>query len=209
MLALFDGPIYGKRSTMVLDMVDASALLWRLFLRGVDLGDRWNAVADNWEPIAKAGNYAFNDAHAMMAFVGAGRNEAAARVFEAQSEAMRHDGDNAAFTREVGHPVTRAIKAFADGDYTGTVRLLRPVRNIANRFGGSHAQRDLLDLTLLEAAFRSGQTTLARALVAERMETKPTSPSARLLVERATASARTLDEVSGRGPAGRVEPVPG
>jgi hypothetical protein len=84
-LALFDGPIYGKRSTMVLDMVDASALLWRLFLRGIDLGDRWNAVADNWEPIAKAGNYAFNDAHAIMAFVGAGRHEAAGRVFDAQS----------------------------------------------------------------------------------------------------------------------------
>jgi hypothetical protein len=188
-LALFDGPIYGERSTLVLDMVDASALLWRLFLRGVDLGNRWNAVADNWEPIAAAGNYAFNDAHAMMAFVGAGRNEAAARVFEAQSEAMRRDDDNAAFTREVGHPVTRAIKAFADGDYAETIRLLRPVRNIANRFGGSHAQRDLLDLTLLEAALRSGQTPLAMALAAERIETKPTSPSARLFVERATASS--------------------
>ena len=174
---------------MVLDMIDASALLWRLFLRGIDVGDRWNGVADNWEPIAEAGNYAFNDAHAMMAFVGAGRDEAAARLFEAQSEAMRRDGNNAAFTREVGHPVTKAIKAFGDGDYSETVRLLRPVRNIANRFGGSHAQRDLLDLTLIEAALRSGQTPLAVALAAERMETKPTSPSARLLVERATMSS--------------------
>lgn len=189
-LALFDGPIYGKRSTMVLDMVDASALLWRLFLRGIDLGDRWNAVADNWEPIAKAGNYAFNDAHAMMAFVGAGRDEAAARVFEAQSEAMRDEGDNAAFTREVGHPVTKAIKAFGDGNYTETVRLLRPVRNIAHRFGGSHAQRDLLDLTLIEAAFRSGQRSLVMALAAERIETKPTSPLARLFVDRASALAK-------------------
>ena len=51
-LALFDGPIYGNRSTVVLDMVDASALLWRFFLRGIDVGDRWAAVADNWEPIA-------------------------------------------------------------------------------------------------------------------------------------------------------------
>jgi hypothetical protein len=125
----------------------------------------------------------------MMAFVGAGRNEAAARVFEAQSRAMHCEGDNAVFTREVGHPVTKAIKAFADGDYLETIRLLRPVRNIANRFGGSHAQRDLLDLTLIEAAFRSGQTPLAVALATERMETKPTSPSARLFVERATPSS--------------------
>lgn len=87
-LALFGGPIYGKRSSVVLDMVDASALLWRLHLRGVDLGNRWHAVADQWAPIATAGNYAFNDLHAMMAFVGAGRSRAA----EAVLEAARRDG---------------------------------------------------------------------------------------------------------------------
>ena len=35
---------------VALDMVDAAALLWRLHLRGIDVGDRWNAVADNWQP---------------------------------------------------------------------------------------------------------------------------------------------------------------
>ena len=189
-LALFDGPIYGNRSTVVLDMVDASALLWRFFLRGIDVGDRWAAVADNWEPIAAAGNYAFNDAHAMMAFVGAGRSKASETVLEAQAAAMERDGDNAFFTREVGHPVARAIKAFGDGNYAEAVRLLRPIRNIAHRFGGSHAQRDVLDLTLIEAALRSGQTALATALAAERIEAKPTSPLARLFVDRAKAMAR-------------------
>jgi hypothetical protein len=167
-LALFDGPIYGKTSPVILEMVDASALLWRLYLRGVDVGNRWNAVADRWEPVASAGNYAFNDMHAMMAFVGAGRDSAAKAVLEAQQAAMDGSGDNAAFTREVGHAATRAIRAFGDGNYAGTVELLRPVRNYAHRFGGSHAQRDLIDLTLIEAAARAGQDRLAAALLAER-----------------------------------------
>jgi tetratricopeptide (TPR) repeat protein len=185
-LALFDGPIYGARSTIVLDMVDASALLWRLHLRGVDVGDRWRALADNWAPLATAGNYAFNDVHAMMAFVGAGYSKHAAAVLDAQEAAMaRREHDNAAFTREVGHPVAQAILAFGGGDYAETVRLLRPARGIAHRFGGSHAQRDLLDLTLIEAAFRSGHHALATALAAERIAAKPTSPLARLFVERA------------------------
>ena len=72
-LELYDGPIYGTPSTVALNMVDASAILWRLHLGGADVGDRWSALADNWAPMAGAGNYAFNDAHAMMAFVGAGR----------------------------------------------------------------------------------------------------------------------------------------
>jgi hypothetical protein len=186
-LALFDGPIYGARSAVVLDMIDASALLWRLHLRGIDVGDRWDAVADKWEPIAAAGNYAFNDAHAMMAFVGAKRTSSAEAVIEAQHAAMGAVGDNAGFTREVGRAVTMAILAFGEGKYAETVRLLRPVRNIANRFGGSHAQRDILDLTLIEAAFRAGNRLLAAALAAERREAKPASPMARLFVERASA----------------------
>jgi hypothetical protein len=168
-----------------MDMIDASALLWRLHLRGVYVGNRWNAVADKWEPIAAAGNYAFNDAHAMMAFVGAGRTVAAQSVIDAQREAMKKDNDNARFTGEVGHAVTTAIKAFGDGNYAETVRLLRPVRNIANRFGGSHAQRDILDLTLIEAAFRAGDRQLAAGLATERIAVKPASPLARLFVKRA------------------------
>ncbi len=154
-LALYDGPIYGTPSTLALNMVDASAILWRLHLGGVDVGDRWAALAANW-PKAGAGNYAFNDAHAMMAFVGAGLEAPAKTLLEAQREAMRGNDDNAAFTRDVGHPLTLAIKAFGDGNYAETVRLIRPIRAIAHRFGGSHAQRDVIDLTLIEAALRAG-----------------------------------------------------
>jgi hypothetical protein len=184
-LTLFDGPIYGARSRVIMDMVDASALLWRLHLRGVDVGGRWAEVAAGWEPIAGAGNYAFNDAHAMMAFVGAGKTDLQRQVLETQAGAMERPDDNARFTREVGQSLTKAIKAFGDGDYAETVRLIRPVRNIANRFGGSHAQRDLFDLTLIEAAFRSGQQSLAQALSAERVHAKPTSPLAQLFARRA------------------------
>ena len=186
-LALFDQQIYGKGSTLSLNLLDASAILWRLHLGGHDLGDRWSALAQSWEPKAKAGNYAFNDAHAMMAFVGAGRDGSARELVEAQAEAMRGDGDNAGFTREVGRPVTLAIKAFGEGDYRTTVRLLRPIRAIAHRFGGSHAQRDVIDLTLIEAAIRSGNAGLARAMTAERALARPDSPLSGNFVRRAEA----------------------
>jgi hypothetical protein len=107
-------------------------------------------------------------------------------VLAAQDEAMARDDDNAAFTREVGRPVTQAIVAFGDGRYKDAVRLLRPVRSIAHRFGGSHAQRDVLDLTLIEAALRAGKGDLAAAFAAERAAMRPTSPLARLFVQRAT-----------------------
>ena len=186
-LQLFDGPIFGARSSVAMDLLDAAALLWRLHLRGEAVGERWNAVADNWEPFASAGNYAFNDAHAVMAFVGAGRPDRIAEVLDAQDRAMAGEGDNARFTREVGRPVVLGLKAFGDGDYAGCIASIQPIIPIAHRFGGSHAQRDVLDLTVLEAALRVPDPALARAISAERRALKPDSLHARSMFGRARA----------------------
>jgi len=183
--ALYDGPMAGGHSAIALDMVDASALLWRLFVGGVDTGDRWQQVADQWAPHAASGNYAFNDMHAMMAFAAAGRSSDIETLLMAQQEAARGPGDNAGFTRDVGMPATQGILAFADGNYAGAARLLGPLRAIAHRFGGSHAQRDVIDLTLIEAAIRSGDAALADRLTRERMEHRPHSPLSQLFVQRA------------------------
>jgi hypothetical protein len=180
-LALYDGPIYGKHSGVILEMIDASAMLWRLKLLDIDVGDRWEALADTWAPVATAGNYAFNDMHAMMAFVGAGRVNAQEGVLQAQANALQGGGDNPAFIGEVGRAATLAIHAFGEGNFAETVRLLRPIRSHAHRFGGSHAQRDVIDLTLIEAAIRGGHTALAQALTAERLAAKPASAASRKL----------------------------
>ena len=52
-----------------------------------------------------------------------------------------------------------------------------PVRNRAHRFGGSHAQRDLLTLTMIMAALKGNQFGVARALANERIALKPKSAS--------------------------------
>ncbi|TAJ70916.1 MAG: tetratricopeptide repeat protein [Phenylobacterium sp.] len=179
-LALYDGPIYGDRSGMAFDMVDAAALLWRLKLRGVDVGDRWAVLAGNYATQPRGG-YAFDDVHAVMAFVGAGRDAEAEAALAAMAAAVEGPGDNAMFTRDVGLPVAQALTAFGRGEYARTCELLRGVRNRAGRFGGSHAQRDLLDLTLIAAAGRAGETSLERALLAERAEAMPLVKASRSL----------------------------
>jgi tetratricopeptide (TPR) repeat protein len=188
-MRLYDEAIGGTGSAIVLDLVDASAMLWRLDLRGVDVGGRWHALADRWQPMAGAGRYAFNDVHAMLAFVAADRPAAQQAILEAQARAMQEDVDNASFTREVGHPAARGIQAFGQGDFDAAAALLRDIRHHAHRFGGSHAQRDLIDLTLIEAAVRGHDAPLARGLTAERLALRPRSPSAQRLMQRARAMA--------------------
>jgi len=168
-LELVDARILGSESAVVLDMIDASALLWRLHLRGVDVGNRWQALAQRWTAVTDTSHYAFNDLHAMMAFVGAGRGDDAMHLLATQERAaLVFDGDNVQFLRDVGYDATRAIHAFGNGRYGDAVQRLRPLRSHAHRFGGSHAQRDVIDLTLIEAAARDGQQALADALRRER-----------------------------------------
>lgn len=175
-LQIYDASIRPKPSELPLEMLDATALLWRLHLRGADVGDRWKELADKWEKRIEDGYYAFNDMHAMMSFVADGRDRSARWLLDNLVRRLDRGGTNAAMTRDVGLPVCRAIHAFARGNYRMTIEELLPVRPIAHRFGGSHAQRDVLSLTLLEAALRANETKLARALASERTELKPKSP---------------------------------
>ena len=70
-------------------------------------------------------------------------------------------------------------------------RLLRPLRHVSNRFGGSHAQRDIIDWTLTESALRAGQTGMAEALAHERLALRPHSPVNRGFLRRAQATKAT------------------
>jgi tetratricopeptide (TPR) repeat protein len=189
-LRLYDGPIFGNRSQVALDMIDATALLWRLMLLGVNVGERWQPLADNWSRLGRSSHYAFNEWHAMMAFVGAHRTAEQEAVIATLEEAASNAGrDSAAFAAEVGLDAARAMAAFGKGRYTDAVRLLRPLRSSAHRFGGSHAQRDLLDLTLIESAIRAEERHLASALAAERVARRPASPLSRLFAGRAAQLA--------------------
>ena len=105
------------------------------------------------------------------------RDAAAGGARGASASAMAGPATTPPSPRDVGHAAARAILAFGAGDYAEAAELLRPIRSIAHRFGGSHAQRDVIDLTLIEAALRSGQRALAGALAAERSRRATTARS--------------------------------
>lgn len=184
-LALFDGPIHGSRSTLMVDLADASALLWRLQLLGEDVAPRWRTVADCWQGAAEPGLYGFNDFHGMMAWIGDGQHDRGRAWIAAQAEVTPEKaGDQAEIASIVSAPLLDALAAYRDGRFSATVENLRAVRPIAHRFGGSHAQRDLIDLTLIDAALRADEVGLARALINERSMLKPHSAINRRLIAR-------------------------
>lgn len=179
-------------SSVILEGVDASALLWRLKLEGADVGDRFEKLANAWSRASEDAIYAFNDLHAIMAFLGAGRAADVERTLKAMRNAATDSGDNAYMTRKIGLPLAEAFVAFEAGRFGECVEKIVAVRGIAQRFGGSHAQRDVLTLTALHAAIRGGFASTAEALAAERLAHKPQSPWAGRLARQ----ARALNQVA-------------
>ncbi len=187
-LALYDGPIRQEHSHFALDLVDASALLWRLHLTGNDVGSRWDELADAWKQHADGKSYPFNDWHAAMAFLGAERTDDLKRVAHNLRLTATGHSEVAKWARQFGLPLVQGFTAFWRGGYEEAVQHLMPARHIANAFGGSHAQRDIIDWTLAEAAVRGGMRDLARALAHERLTLKPGSRPNRNFLARAAAA---------------------
>lgn len=174
-LELYDTRIRRPASSVVMELLDATALLWRLELYDAGVGDRWQSLANAWEPRIDEAWYAFNDMHAMMAFAGAGRFDLAQRLVDVLEATADARTENGAVTRTVGLPAAKGLLAYAQKRYPEAVAQLAPVRTFAVRSGGSHAQRDVFAQTLLSAAEKSGRRALARAMLNERLELRPGS----------------------------------
>lgn len=189
-LRIYDQGVRSEPSGEQQVLLDAASLLWRLYLQGLDVGDRWCELVALYEKDEEAGFYAFNDVHAMMAFAATGQEIAAKERLDAIEVAVGGNTTNAMMSRLVGLALARAIHAFGKGDYAGSVDALLPLRNRAHVFGGSHAQRDVVHRTLIEAALRAGDGNLARALTQERGALRPECPFTWKLAERARLSER-------------------
>ncbi|MGE0402634.1 MAG: tetratricopeptide repeat protein [Kofleriaceae bacterium] len=186
-LEIYDRDIFPEAIDVALVLVDASSLLWRMHLLGIDVRSRAERVANAWEAKldGERGFYAFNDVHAMLAFAMTDREELTSRVVHDLESAAVGATTNAGMAREVGLPLARGFAAFARGDDRRALVQLEAVRDIAHRFGGSHAQRDLITLTIVESARRSGRRDLARHYLNERFVHRPGSNLGHRMLARA------------------------
>ncbi|GAA2819055.1 tetratricopeptide repeat protein [Streptomyces showdoensis] len=181
-LAVYDASLRHDGSTgQAMELLDAAALLWRIHLAGMRPQARWDALADAWAARADPPYYAFNDVHATMAYAGSGRLDAAERLIADRRRWLTRAGTDAdtvtnhRMTAEIGLPACEALLAHARGDHATVVDLLWPLRRRLHEFGGSHAQRDALQRTLLDSALGSGRHELARVLISERTGLRPDS----------------------------------
>jgi len=173
-LALHDSLVDPGADMFYIDMQNCASLLARVELMGGDVGARWASLADRAAGWVDNHLMAFTDVHTIMPLARERRPEAQAHLASLEAFSTSDD-DNARRAREHVLPVCRAVEAFYAGDFARTVDLLWPRKDDLVPIGGSHAQRDVFHLMLLEAALRAGRFDHARALAGERVMLRPHS----------------------------------
>ena len=153
-------------------VADAASLLWRCRLHdsvggnGADHPD-WRAIADLAESAFPRPGTAWVDVHRALALAALGDQIGLGNLLDGLKEAADR-GHTTAGT--VVAPVVEALSAFGQGDYESAADGLSAVRDLLVTLGGSNAQRDVFEETLVEARLRAGQTEQAMQLLRERLD---------------------------------------
>ena len=152
-------PAAGSGGPAINTLTDTVSILHRARLAGVDVAqDRWHSVSDFAQTaFPKTGN-AFIDVHAALAHAMAGREDALMAILE-------HPAGPAA---DLVPDLVAGFQAIARDDWQmASGALMRAMGDLA-RMGGSRAQRDMVEQTLLYALAKQGKAEEARDIAALR-----------------------------------------
>jgi tetratricopeptide (TPR) repeat protein len=174
-LSLYDNELCSVNSETYVDVSNQAALLKRLEICGVDIGERWAALAEHSEKRIHDHMLPFRDAHFCLALAANGNFEAARRHIKSMAAfADESKGWRAQATRDILIPLCEGMIAYEAGQCGKASDLLWPLRNELITIGGSHAQRDLFLQILCDAAVRGNRLSVARSLLSERVRSRGT-----------------------------------
>jgi len=149
-----------------LAMIDGSALLWRFGLYDYQKGPLpWRRLADLATRVTRPG-FIFGDVHAALAYAAAG-DDAALSTLITGLEALHAKGHPIAGT--VALPLVKGVAAYVAGDYAGALGLMESVAGEIHRVGGSHAQWELFEETMVVCLLRLGRLDQAQRLIRRRL----------------------------------------
>ncbi|MEO1680969.1 MAG: tetratricopeptide repeat protein [Pseudomonadota bacterium] len=169
-LQLYDAEVVSEiESDFYLDICNASSLLWRLEMFGVDVGDRWHDLARVARRHLADTELIFVSLHYLMALVSAGDKDAADEMIATIRTWSTLEDTQAGICARVGLTLAEGLRDVRAGAYARAVERIERVRYTLDQIGGSAAQRDVFHMILLDATVSSGNALKARSLFAERV----------------------------------------
>jgi hypothetical protein len=175
-----DEPMTKATPDHFIDLQNAPSLLWRLERLGVDVGRRWEELADNAEARIGDSAHPLTVAHLVMALAATGREDAARRYLAALREGAADDSLWAAANlREAVVPACEAAVAHRAGEWARVIQLLSSPGVHLRLLGGSNAQRDIFTQMLIDAAMKAGRRDLVAEMITAEASGRTVPPASR------------------------------
>ncbi len=170
-LDLYDTEIRRDKTDDYRDISNGASMLTRLEIEGVDVGERWEELADLSANRVEDGCVVFADLHYLLSLEGGKRTaEADALIERIVRDAQRSDHDMHEVQDLAGAPAAMGLACFRAGHYGGAYRHLVEAQKNMRLIGGSHAQRDVFTRLTVEAAMRAGLWDEAESVLARRVK---------------------------------------
>ncbi len=173
-LRLYDEQVWGVVKEYSQDQIGAVSLLARLELAGVDVGQRWQDVADHLLARVHDHVLAFLDLQYLYGLARAGRAEAHTMLGSIEAHCMGIASIDDVWLR-VCLPASRGLLAHAQGRHAQAAEELGTALPGLLQIGGSHAQRDLFAQVHLDALARSGNWSAVQQILQPQLNNQPQS----------------------------------
>ncbi|MFY0616666.1 tetratricopeptide repeat protein [Shimia sp.] len=167
-LDLYDAKVRDEKTDDYRDFSNASSLLMRLEIEGINVGNRWAELADLAEKRTDDGCLTFADMHYMLALIGEQRPDAAARLNARVAYDARNNDEAACIMKSPGVATCEGLVAFGGANYATAFSHLRSAQTNFKAMGGSHAQRDIFERLTIEAGLRAGRLAETETLLRAR-----------------------------------------
>src|SRR5580692_858005 len=172
-LDIYDRHCWGISKDYSQDQIGAVSLLARFEIAGIDVGSRWQDLAQHLSARTHDTVQPFLTLQYLYGLARAGRPQAEALLESVRRHAQRAPSFSRLVWQEVALPGCEGLYAYARGDYERAWGRLAPAVPRMREAGGSHAQRDLFDQILLDAAVRSGRLIAAQQMLELRRNADP------------------------------------
>ena len=158
----------------MLVLADSASFLWRwrLYETAPPLDNEWAEVAAHALRYFPHASLAFADLHAALAEAATG-NVDSLRARIAGLRSLARDGRLP--PGDVAPALCAAAAALGRGDNADAAQILEPALAELPRVGGSHAQREIFEDSLIVAYLRSGQSAKAASLLRARLGRRPSA----------------------------------
>lgn len=173
-LDYYDRRLAPQEPANYMELSNAASLLLRLESTGVECGDRWQSLAMKSDHMIEDRSLTFSDIHTLITFAMA-RDKIALRktsdlIVAYASTAATYNANAAS---RVAVPLATALSARLRGDARKATDTLIQARFDFPSMGGSNAQRDVLEIFLIDCVIAAGDRPLARRLLNQYLDQRP------------------------------------